>query len=83
MLDAIGSEMLKMLNFGTTVPGAITAEDLPRALDNLQTTLAAIPVDDAEEIDEDNPPVSLQTRALPLQQLIEATIADGEHLRWD
>ncbi len=83
MLDAIGQQMLEMLNFGDRVPGAIVAEDLPKALDNLVTALDALPPPDPELEDEDNPKVSLKTRALPLIQLIEASITDDEHLRWE
>ena len=83
MLDKIGHEMLKMLNFGNSIPGAIDAEDLPRARDNLLAALAALPETDDSDKEEDEPPISLHTRALPLLQLIEATIKDEEYLRWD
>lgn len=83
MLDAIGMEMLKMLDFGTRIPGAIRAEDLPLARDNLQNALAALPAPAPQDSEEDDPPISPKTRALPLLQLIEAAIADGEYLRWD
>ncbi len=83
MLDKVGHEMLKMLNFGNSIPGAIDAEDLPRARDNLLAALAALPEADDSDKEEDDPPISLHTRALPLLQLIEATIKDEEYLRWD
>ena len=83
MLDKVGQEMLKMLNFGNSIPGAIDAEDLPRARDNLLAALAALPDTDESDTEEDEPPISLRTRALPLLQLIEVTIKDEEYLRWD
>ncbi len=83
MLDKIGQEMLKMLNFGNSIPGAIDAEDLPRARDNLLAALDDLPDTDDSDTEEDEPPISLRTRALPLLQLIEATIKDEEYLRWD
>lgn len=83
MLDAVGKEILEMLGFGTRIPGAITAEDLPRARDNLNRALSAIPEPAPEQAEEDNPPITLHKRALPVLQLIEASIADDEYLRWD
>ena len=35
MFGDVGLKMLKMMDFGVSVPGAIIAEDVPRALRNL------------------------------------------------
>ena len=40
MLGEVGCEMLDMMAFGSSVPGAINAEDVPTALDNLKQALA-------------------------------------------
>ena len=83
MLDKVGNEMLEMMNFGNRIPGAINAEDLPTARDNLLTALDALPEPDDDSAEENDPPISLRTRALPLLQLIEATIKEEEYLRWE
>lgn len=85
MFGDVGKHMLQMMKFGDTVPGAIRAEDLARALQNLRDALAAMPeqVEAAGEADDDQPAVSLHTRAVPLIQLLEAAVADETYLRWE
>ncbi len=83
MLDAVGKEMLKMMDFGSRIPGAISAEDLPQARENLKKALSALQEADETDSEEEEPPVSLHTRALPLLNLIDVTIADDQYLRWE
>ena len=85
MFGDVGKKMLQMMAFGDTVPGAINAEDVPRALQNLNAALAAMPeqVESAGEADEDQPAVSLSTRAVPLIELLQAAIADETYVRWE
>ena len=85
MFGDVGQRMLDMMGYGRSVPGAIDAEDLPAALANLRAALAAVPeqVEPAGDADEDQPAVSLHTRAVPLVALLEAAIADETYLRWE
>lgn len=85
MFGDVGKKMLQMMAFGDAVPGAIKAEDVPRALQNLQAALAAMPdqVEPADEADDDQPAVSLNTRAMPLIELLQAAIADETYVRWE
>ncbi len=85
MLGNIGMDMLEMMKFGTNVPGGIVATDLPEALDNLQLGLQAVPKEVTPEnnSDDDQPAVNLHTRALPLIELLQATIADENDIRWE
>ena len=39
MFGDVGTKMLEMMDFGVSVPGAIVAEDVPRALNNLKQAL--------------------------------------------
>ncbi|TNF88040.1 MAG: DUF1840 domain-containing protein [Gammaproteobacteria bacterium] len=85
MFGDIGTKMLDMMAFGKAVPGAINAEDVPRALENLQAALAKLPeqVEPAGDAGDDQPAVSLHTRALPLIELLQAAIVDETYVRWE
>ena len=86
MFGDVGLKLLEMMNFGKAVPGAITAEDVPQALINLQQGLAKIP-QQAEEAagaeDDDQPSTSLHTRAVPLLELLKAATVDHNLVRWE
>jgi len=85
MLGDIGLKMLEMMAFGSSVPGAINAEDVPSALKNLQSALDKLPtqVEPAGEADDDQPAVSVHTRAVPLIELLQAAVADETYVRWE
>jgi hypothetical protein len=77
--------MLEMMKFGTRVPGAIDAADVPAALENLQAALARMPqqVQPAGDDDDDQPRIGLHARAVPLIELLRAAIADETYVRWE
>ena len=85
MFGDVGLNMLEMIAFGTAVPGAINAEDVPRALDNLKLALDKMPeqVEAAGDADDDQPAVSLHTRAVPLVELLQAAAAEETYVRWE
>ncbi len=85
MFGDVGLKMLEMIAFGTAVPGAINAEDVPEALDNLKLALEKMPeqVEAAGDADDDQPAVSLHTRAVPLVELLQAAAAEETHVRWE
>ena len=85
MLGASGRKMLDMMGFGSSVPGAINAEDVPTALDNLRAALDKLPnqAEPAGDADDDQPAVSLHTRAVPLVELLQAAVADETYVRWE
>ncbi|MCZ6798500.1 MAG: DUF1840 domain-containing protein [Gammaproteobacteria bacterium] len=85
MFGEVALKLLKMMDFGVSVPGGIIAEDVPQALSNLQRQLESVidvvePADDAED---DQPAVSLHTRALPLIELLQSAVADQNNVRWE
>ncbi len=85
MFGEVALELLKMMDYGVSVPGGIIAEDVPQALSNLQRRLESVidvvePADDAED---DQPAVSLHTRALPLIELLQSAVADQNNVRWE
>lgn len=92
MLEGVALELLHLMGHTGTVPGALTAADLPDALARLQAgvgaaadgTLAADrPPDDAKEDDTHRAEVSAAQRALPLIAMLEAAIANDDHIIWD
>lgn len=85
MFGDVAKSMLEMMALGTSVPGAIDAEDVTTALENLNLALDKISrqVEPAGEADADQPAVSLHTRALPLIELLQAAIAEETFVRWE
>jgi hypothetical protein len=85
MFGDVGLKLLEMMNFGKAVPGAITAEDVPQALINLQQGLATIPqqAEAAGAEDDDQPSTSLHTRAVPLLELLKAATVDHNLVHWE
>jgi len=77
--------MLKMMGHSATVPGAILAEDVPAALSRLTAAIEAEktspPVED-EDVDVDEPVVSMANRALPLIELLAAAAKAKSNVMW-
>ena len=81
--------LLELMGHSGTVPGALMPEDIPAALERLESGVAANPgatldpqtgKDDDEE---DGPHVSLANRALPLIELLRAAKAQNKHVMWE
>jgi hypothetical protein len=85
MFGDVGLKMLQMMDFGVSVPGAIIAEDVPRALRNLQDRLESLVevVEPAGEANEGEPAISLHTRAVPLIELLQSAVVDENIVRWE
>jgi hypothetical protein len=84
MFGDIALALLKMMGHSATVPGAILAEDVPRALNRL---IAAIAEEKAQPPKEnkggDGPEVSMTHRALPLIQLLTAAAEENCNVMWE
>ena len=85
MFGDVAQKLLKMMDYGVSVPGGIIAQDLPQALNNLQRELESIVdvVEPAGDAEQDQPAVSLHTRAMPLIELLQSAIADQNNVRWE
>jgi len=85
MFGEVGLKLLDMMDFGVSVPGAILAEDVPRALSNLQNRLESVVevVEPTGEAGDDQPAVSLYTRAVPLIELLQSAVADENIVSWE
>ncbi len=85
MFGDVAVKLLEMMDYGVSVPGGIIAEDVPQALSNLQDRLESVieAVEPAGDAEEDQPAVSLHTRALPLLELLQSAVADQNDVRWE
>jgi hypothetical protein len=94
MFEKSALELIKLMGRREAVPSAISAEDLPEALETMNNALIEMAqIEKAEdqeadleelEEDEDQPkPIGLSTRAFPLTELIKQTIKEGSFLMWD
>ncbi len=89
MFGDIALKLLKYMGHSGTVPGAIKAEDIPIALDMLKQAVSAEIKSAGDkpdaELDEDEAEnyVSIDKRAKPLIELLEAAAAQNEDVMWD
>ncbi|HCM0710048.1 TPA: DUF1840 domain-containing protein [Vibrio parahaemolyticus] len=92
MFGDIALEMIKMMGHSGTVPGSISAQDVPDALSKLTSALSAknaaeenLPtdVDVDEEEEQAEPAISLGRRAFPLIELLKSAIKEECEVMWD
>lgn len=92
MFEQAAIALIKLMGRREAVPSAISAEDLPEALETLQASLAEIKKEEQaaeqeselDEDEEDTPkPLGMSTRAFPLVELMQQSIKDGSYLMWD
>ncbi|ENO8973687.1 DUF1840 domain-containing protein [Vibrio parahaemolyticus] len=92
MFGDIALEMIKMMGHSGTVPGSISAQDVPDALSKLTSALSAknaaeenLPtdVDVDQEEEQAEPAVSLGRRAFPLIELLKSAIKEECEVMWD
>ena len=86
-LTDVGKQLIVLMGHTPSMPGAILANDIPAALAHLQAGLAADELDqqneEAPQTDEEERPIHLSRRAMPLIALLEAAHADNENVMWD
>lgn len=83
MFGDIALAMLKMMGHSPTVPGAILAADVPAALARLKAAIDAEKASaPAEDMDADEPVVSMAHRALPLIDLLAAAAKAESDVMW-
>jgi Flp pilus assembly CpaF family ATPase len=90
MFGDIALDMLKMMGHSGTVPGSISAQDVPDALSRLTSALSAknaaeenLHTDVDEEEEQAEPAVSLGRRAFPLIELLKSAIKEECEVMWD
>ena len=89
MFGDIAKKLIKYMGHSGTVPGAIKAKDLPIALNKLKAAVQVEMQENQQEEgnkqqDEDGEPfISVDKRAKPLIELLEAAIAQNADVMWD
>ena len=87
MFGDVALHLLKLMGCRETVPGALYAEDVPAALQRLQTAVEADSKPSQPEqstVEEDGETaVSLSHRALPLIKLLKASIEEESNVMWE
>ena len=89
MFGKVAVSLLKLMGHSGTVPGALLAGEVPRALERLRAGVAthgdtpAPASDDDADQDENEPVVRLSQRAMPLIELLEAAAKAECDVMWD
>lgn len=78
----VAKQLLFLMGHSGTTPGAIKAENLPEALEKLQSGLRK-ENSIAKKNDEDEEQISLAKRAVPLLSLLQAAIKKEKDVLWD
>lgn len=84
MFGDVAKKLISLMGHSLTVPGAISAADIPDALSHLKKGLeqtAAIPKTNQD--DEEDTPVSLKHRAIPLINMLEAAAKNNKNIMWE
>ncbi|MBL1265270.1 DUF1840 domain-containing protein [Candidatus Methylomicrobium oryzae] len=88
----VAQTLLKMMGKSGNVPGALLAEDVPKALERLQSAIEKLKAqpplktsrqENADQDDWKEKPVSLAHRALPLIELLTAAAKARCNVMWD
>lgn len=85
MFGDMAKLMLKKMGHNATIPGAILAEDIPAALNSLTSEIEA-DTDISTETEKnawDDQSVSLQSRAMPLIELLKAASEQNCNVMWE
>ena len=83
MFSDVAFHMLRLMGRNQNVPGALLIEDIPQALQQLQAGLEQSPEPEPSFVEEDEEDaVSLSTRAIPLIELLKASLADEASVMW-
>lgn len=83
MFGKVATQLLKMMGQSGNVEGAIRAPDVPAALQKLKEALDAAPTVDQDKEDEDGETeIGIHTRAIPLIDLLEESIAEDSYVMW-
>ena len=89
MFGDVALQLIHLMGHSGSVPGAILAEDVPAALDQLRAALAVgagpelSPAEGQGTNSDEEPKVSLNHRALPLIELLSAAASRGCNVMWD
>lgn len=81
MFGDVAKSILKMMGHSGTIPSAIVAADVPAALARLKAAVAA-QQPAASDGDDEEPPVSMAHRVLPIIELLTAAAKQNCDVMW-
>lgn len=83
MFGDVALVLLKMMGHSPTVPGALLADQVPQALARLKEALHSTPVPpEIKNTEQQDPPVSIARRALPLIELLTVAVRQKSDVMW-
>jgi uncharacterized protein DUF1840 len=85
MFEDIAKSLIKMMGHSGTIPSAISAENIPDALEKLQTALQADTPEQETQSDDDDEAevkVSMSGRAFPLVEMLKAALKEEQPVMW-
>ena len=87
MFGDVAKQLLKLMGHSGTVPSAIAAEDVAKALEKLRKAVAALPPSEKKPAKDNEPGgelprVGLAQRAYPLLKLLEAAADENCGVQW-
>jgi hypothetical protein len=87
MFGNIATHLIKLMGHSGSVPGAILAEDVPQALQQLNAAIEREKQQEAQHgaanPQDDEPVITTSMRALPLQDLLKAAADAKCNVMWD
>jgi len=87
MFGTVAKSLLKMMGQSGNIPGAIMAADLGDARSSLTEKLEKVEPQSAAETndgdDDGETAVSLSKRALPLLEMFDSAIENGDNIMWE
>jgi len=84
MFSTAAVQLFKLMGLSGSTEGAIKADQVAQSLDTLKAALEkhVEPAAADNPDNDDPPPVSLKTRAVPLIELLEKNAASGGYVMW-
>ncbi|MGC1181539.1 DUF1840 domain-containing protein [Legionella sp.] len=83
-LGDVAKQLLVLMGHSGTIPGAIKSHDLSEALSHLQQGLAQEKITSVQEQEDDEEEkISLAKRAIPLINLLKASIKENCDVLWN
>ena len=87
MFGDIAIQLLKYMGHSGSSPSALMAKDIPQALQKLESALETegqSPTPQQSENNDDNePPIKLSQRAMPLIELLKAADKAKDNVMWE
>lgn len=93
MFEDTAVQLIRLMGHGDKMPGVLQPENLPEAIRLLKTGLedgsssgtdigSISESDNNDDTEDDEPKISLRTRAFPLIQLLEAAKSEEKQVVW-